>query len=182
MQNNIEENILGVKYYQWIKGDQSGSVVTIKEEDSNWITFNEGGRLATELKSEFIQELDSDIAGEFISTPNSTVDPLNQSATPSVNTQKITGDIPIPALDTAPSPIRVLFNKQKKNNKVKLLLEFPVNIPTKSVYELMSTSFDKDEVNEQLQSFILDQLPEDEITDCLFDSIKSLIESKYKGE
>jgi len=184
--DNIEETpqeeVQELKHWQWIKGDQSGSVVTIKEEGSDWITFNEGGRLATELKSEFIQELDSDIAGEFISTPNSTVDPLNQSATPSVNTQKITGDIPIPALDTTLSPIRVLFNKQKKNNKVKLLLEFPVNIPTKGVYELMSTSFDKDEVNEQLQSFILDQLSEDEISDCLHNSVQSLIESKYRGE
>ena len=80
------------------------------------------------------------------------------------------------------SPIRILFNKQKKNNKVKLLLEFPVNIPTKAIYELMSTSFDSTEVNEQLYSFILDQLSEDEIKECLTDSIKSLIESKYKGE
>ena len=181
--DNIEETpqeIQEKKYYQWIKGDQSGLVVTIKEEDSNWITFNEGGRLATEFRSEFIQELDADIAGEFVNTPNSTVDPLNQSATP---IKPITEIAPtIPALDATPSPIRVLFNKQKKNNKIKLLLEFPVNIPTKGIYELMSTSFDKEEVNEQLQSFILDQLSEDEITDCLFDSIKSLIESKYKGE
>ena len=111
---------------------------------------------------------------------NSTVDPLNQSAT---SVEPITKSDPIiPALDTTPSPIRVLFNKQKKNNKVKLLLEFPVNIPTKGVYELMSTSFDKEEVNEQLQSFILDQLSEDEILDCLHNSVQSLIESKYKGE
>tara|TARA_R110002050_G_scaffold123404_1_gene242171 strand:- start:34 stop:591 length:558 start_codon:yes stop_codon:yes gene_type:complete len=182
--DNIEETpqeeVQELKYYQWIKGDQSGSVVTIKEEDSNWITFNEGGRLATEFRSEFIQELDSDIAGEFINTPNSTVDPLNQSAT---SVDPITKSDPIiPALDTTPSPIRVLFDKQKKNNKVKLLLEFPINIPTKGVYELMSTSFDKKEVDEQLHDFIVDQLDEDEITDYLFDSIKSLIESKYKGE
>ena len=75
-----------------------------------------------------------------------------------------------------------MINKQKKNNKVKLLLEFPVNIPAKGVYELMSASFDPTEVNEELHDFILDQLSQDEITDCLFDSIKSLIESKYKGE
>ena len=46
----------------------------------------------------------------------------------------------------------------------------------------MSTSFDKDEVNDVLQSFILDQLSEDEILDCLHNSVQSLIESKYKGE
>ena len=46
----------------------------------------------------------------------------------------------------------------------------------------MSTSFDSEEVNEELQSFILDQLSKDEISDCLFNSIISLIQSKYKGE
>ena len=72
--------------------------------------------------------------------------------------------------------------KHSTQTKVKVVLEFPVNIPTKGIYELMSTSFDKEEVNEQLQSFILDQLSEDEITDCLHNSVQSLIESKYKGE
>jgi len=171
--DNIEETSVEVKHWQWIKGDDSGLVVTIKEEGPKWITFDNGRRLATELKSEFIQELDAEIAGEFVKPQTSSIDPLNISAPPQTVVEIPTKQI---------SPIRVLFNKQKKNNKVKLLLEFPVNIPTKGVYELMSTSFDKDEVNEQLQSFILDQLPEDEITDCLFNSIKSLIESKYKAE
>ena len=75
-----------------------------------------------------------------------------------------------------------MFDKQKKNNKVKLILEFPINIPSIEIYDLMSTSFDSEEVNEELQSFILDQLSKDEISDCLFNSIISLIQSKYKGE
>ena len=179
--DNIKETSIEVKHWQWIKGDDAGLVVTIKEEGPKWITFDNGSRLATELKSEFLQELDDDIAGEFVKPQTPNIDPLNISA-PSINTEKITGDVPISALDAVPSPIRVLFNKQKKNNKVKLLLEFPVNIPQKAVYELMSTSFDKDEVNDVLQSFILDQLSEDEILGCLHNSVQSLIESKYKGE
>ena len=183
-----KENILGVnsplpgedveevtkqKYWQWIKGEDSGLVVTIKKEGPKWITFDNGRRLATELKSEFIQELDADIAGEFVKPQTSSIDPLNVSAPPQAVVEIPTKQI---------SPIRVLFNKQKKNNKVKLLLEFPVNIPTKGVYELMSTSFDKDEVNDILESFILDQLSEDEILDCLHNSVQSLIENKYKAE
>jgi len=168
-----KEELKESKHFQWIKGEDIGRVVTIKSVDDQWINFNEGGRLAKDLKDEFIKPLDEDIANEFIKT---------EVPKPSINTQKITGDVLIPASDATPSPIRVLFNKQKKNNKVKLLLEFPVNIPTKGVYELMSTSFDPTEVNEELHDFIADQLSKDEITDCLFDSIKSLIESKYKGE
>ena len=178
--DNIEENpqeeLKSKVYWQWIKGDDSGNVVTFKDEGPQWITFNEGGRIATDLRDEFLQQLDPDIAGEFVNS-NLSMDPLNQMAPGAIALT----DTPI-QVEQIVSPIRVLFNKQKKNNKVKLLLEFPVNIPPKAIYELMSTSFDSTEVNEQLYSFILDQLAEDEILDCLTDSIKSLIESKYKGE
>ena len=166
---SLTEDVTTVTHYQLIKGDNSGDVVTIKDTDDKWINFNEGGRLAKELKDEFVQPLDTDIANEFITT-NIEVIPLAV-------------DIPVAVNVTAvPSPIRVLFDKQKKNDRVKLLLDFPVNIPHKGIYELMSTSFDKDEVDEQLFSFILDQLSQEEITKCLLDSIKSLIESKYKDK
>jgi len=190
--DNIEENILGVnaalpgeeteevtdsKYFQWIKGDDTGRVVTIKNIDNQWINFNEGGRLAKDLKDEFIKSLEEDIAKEFVKTEPPKI-PISHTHT----ANKVTNNTVTPVLATPTSPIRVLFNKQKKNNKVKLLLEFPVNIPPKGIYDLMSTSFDKEEVNEHLHDFIVDQLDGDEITDCLFDSIKSLIESKYKAE
>jgi hypothetical protein len=175
--DNIDEASPEVKHWQWIKGDDIGLVVTIKSEDDKWINFENGGRLAKGLKSEYIQALNEDIAGEFVQPTSAGKDPLNVSAP-----QKTPTDVSIPALNTTPNPIRVLFNKQKKNNKVKLILEFPVNIPQKAVYELMSSSFDKNEVDDVLESFILDQLSEDEILDCLHGSVQSLIESKYKGE
>ena len=168
-----EDEVTESKYFQWIKGDDIGRVVTIKDIDDQWINFNEGGRLAKDLKDEFIKSLEEDIAKEFVKTEN---------PKPVLGPPKVSENTNTSVLDNNPPPIRVLFNKQKKNNKVKLILEFPVNIPTKGVYELMSTSFDKKEVNEQLQSFILDQLSEDEILDCLHNSVQSLIESKYKGE
>jgi len=170
MQKDKTEKVQEKVYYQWIKGEKSGDVVTIKDTDDKWINFNEGGRLAKDLQDEFIQLLDEDIAGEFVNPTSTETDPLNVSAA-----QKLPTEVSIPALDATPNPIRVLFDKQKKNNKVKLLLEFPVNIPQKAVYELMSTSFDRNEVNDVLQSFINDQLSEDEILDCLYNSIQSLV-------
>jgi hypothetical protein len=166
---SLTEESITVTYYQWIKGDNTGDVVSIKDTDDKWVNFNEGGRLAKELKDEFIQPLDTNIANEFITT----------------NIEVIPPAVAIPVavnITTSLSPIRVLFDKQKKNDRAKLLLDFPLNIPPKSIYELMSTSFDKDEVDEQLFSFMLDQLSQEEITKCLLDGIKSLIQSKYKDE
>ena len=163
-------------YWQWIKGEESGNIITFKDEGAEWITFNEGGRIATELRDEFLQQLDSDIAGEFVSSTNDT-DPLNtRGAIIPSNTQ------PIEILEKVKSPIRILFDKQKKNNKIKLKLDFPVNIPKKQIYELISTSFDEDEVNKELHLFILDQLSSDDIAKSVEDSIKSLIEGILKSE
>tara|TARA_R110000744_G_scaffold141853_1_gene253292 strand:+ start:1867 stop:2430 length:564 start_codon:yes stop_codon:yes gene_type:complete len=179
---NVEE-VSAPVHWQWIKGDESGNVITFKDEGPQWITFNEGGRIATALRDEFLQPLDADIAGEFINTSQSSIDPLNVGGPRSIDPLGINKPIEIATpVDKSKSPIRVLFDKQKRNTKVKLILEFPINIPSIEMYDLMSTSFDSNEVNEELESFILDQLSKDEISDCLFDSIKSLIKSKYKSE
>tara|TARA_B110000902_G_C13898588_1_gene433451 strand:- start:59 stop:580 length:522 start_codon:yes stop_codon:yes gene_type:complete len=166
---DLTEDVAITKHWQWIKGDLSGNVVTFKNEGPQWITFNEGGRIATDLRDEFLQQLDPDIAGEFIKPNPAMIDPLNIPVLPMVNAKQT-------------SPIRVLFDKQKKNDKVKLTLQFPVNIPPNGIFNLMSSSFDADEVRDELQSFILDQLSEDEILDCLHSSVQSLIESKYKDK
>ena len=171
--NKDKETVEELQYWQWIKGENSGNVVTIKNTDDRWINFHQGGRLAIDLKDEFIQLLDGDLANEFIKTEKPKV-------FPNTNIQKITGDIAIPTTES--NPIRILLDKQKRNNKVKLLLEFPVNIPSKDIYELMKDSFGNNEVKKELESFVLDQLSEKEISDCLHNSVQSLIESKYKGE
>ena len=174
---DLTEDVAITKHWQWIKGDLSGDIVTFKDEGPLWITFNEGGRIATDLRDEFLQQLDPDIAGEFVKPNTIGIDPLNTSIKPTVNASS---NVEIPAKQA--SPIRVLFNKQKKNDKVKLTLQFPVNIPPNGIFNLMSSSFDADEVRDELQSFILDQLSEDEILDCLHSSVQSLIESKYKDK
>jgi len=163
------------KHWQWKKGDEWGTVVTIKDIDDEWINFNEGGRLAVGLKDEFLENLNDDLAADLMPSNSTGADPLG-----------ISKPNPIP-IETKPivivkSPIRLLFDKQKKNNKTTLILEFPINIPHKDMYELMSTSFDADEVNTELTDFILDQLAKDDISVCLNKSIESLIKSKYKSE
>ena len=70
--------------------------------------------------------------------------------------------------------------KQKKNDKVKLNLSFPIDVPKKAIYEIISSSFDSEEVNDELEVFIKNQISEDLILDSLFDSIKELIKTRYK--
>tara|TARA_R100000734_G_C3313332_1_gene104604 strand:+ start:851 stop:1366 length:516 start_codon:yes stop_codon:yes gene_type:complete len=160
-----------VKYWQWIKGEDSGNVVTIKNIDDKWIHFNEGGRLAKDLKSEFIQELDADIAGEFV---NKTIDndPLHKG-----------GSIQPPAPPSPTehvSPIRLLLDKQKKLDKIPLGLSFKVNAPKLDIMLILENSFDLSELNQELEKFIEDQIDTEEVIRTLKDSIKILIEERYK--
>ena len=162
-----------VKYWQWIKGEDSGNVVTIKNIDDKWIHFNEGGRLAKDLKSEFIQELDADIAGEFVKKTIAN-DPLHkggptQSSAP-----------PTPATAEPVSPIRLLLDKQKKLDKIPLGLSFKVNAPKLDIMLILENSFDLSELNQELEKFIEDQIDTEEVIRTLKDSVKLLIEERYK--
>jgi hypothetical protein len=155
------------KYWQWIKGDHSGNVVTIKNIDDKWINFNEGGRLAVDLRDEFLQNLDSDIAGEFINNNPTQPKAIKK---PSVNnTVKQT------------SPIRLLLDKQKKLEKIPLGLSFNIKVPSKNIMAILENSFETDELNKELVNFIEDQIDTDEIIKTLKDSVQILIQERYKG-
>jgi hypothetical protein len=152
-------------YWQWIKGDDSGNVVTIKNTDDQWINFNEGGRLAKDLKDEFIQPIEEDIANEFLNKPKPT-NPLTKQSKP---------EQPI----KESSPIRLLLDKQKKLDKVPLGLSFKVNVPKTEIVSILESSFDPTELNSELENFIEDQIDTKEIIQTLKDSVKILIQERY---
>lgn len=118
---NTEEVIL-----QWIKGDKFGSVETIKSTEGEWTIFNSGGRIATNLLNEFLEPVNGDPL-EF--EPPSPA--LKRAA--EIYKEKV-------PQKTVSSPIRTLFDKQKKNDKIKLNLTFPIEVPKKAIYEIISSS------------------------------------------
>ncbi len=140
---NTEEVIL-----QWIKGDKFGSVETIKSTEGEWTIFKSGGRIATNLLNEFLEPVNGD--------------PLNfDPPSPALIKAAESYKEKVPLQKDIASPIRTLFDKQKKNDKVKLNLTFPIELPKKAIYEIISSSFDADEVNDELVSFISEQVSED---------------------
>ena len=160
------ENTEEVKL-QWIKGDKIGTVETVAGTEGEWTIFASGGRVSTSLIGEFL----SPIQGE----------PMDFSASPSSALKEAakTYKENIVSLPMA-SPIRTLFDKQKKNDKIKLNLSFPIEVPKEAIYEIISSSFDLDEVNNELESFIVDQISDDFVKDSLMQSIKELISTRYK--
>ena len=159
MENKEKEKL------QWIKGDKIGSVETINTTEGDWTVFDSGGRISTNLIKEFLQPV--------IGTP------LDFSNTPTQPPTIKKGKNKTKASKSATSsPIRTLFDKQKKNDKIKLNLTFPIEVPKKDIYEIISSSFDSVEVNSELESFIQEQISQDFIKDSLIQSIKELIKTR----
>lgn len=161
MENTEQEKL------QWIKGDKIGTVEVVIGTDGKWTTFESGGRIDTSLISEFLSPIDGEPLDFDPPTPT-----LQKAA--ETYKEKVTNQLP------TSSPIRTLFDKQKKNDKIKLSLSFPIEVPKKGIYEIISSSFDLDEVNDELESFIENQISDSFVKDSLVQSIKELISSRYK--
>jgi len=162
MENTEQERL------QWIKGDKIGTVETVTGTEGEWTIFASGGRVSTNLIGEFL----TPIQGE----PMDFSDPPPNSALKEAAKTYKKNAVSLPMA----SPIRTLFDKQKKNDKIKLNLSFPIEVPKEAIYEIISSSFDLDEVNNELESFIVDQISDDFVKDSLMQSIKELISTRYK--
>tara|TARA_R100001163_G_scaffold62133_1_gene52647 strand:- start:7 stop:516 length:510 start_codon:yes stop_codon:yes gene_type:complete len=158
----VTKEVEEIVYWQWIKGEKSGRVVSIKDIDDKWINFNEGGRLAKDLKDEFLQVLDKDLTQDLAPKPV-----IPQPTQANIPTEKT-------------SPIRLLLDKQKKLDKIPLGLSFKVNAPKQDIMLVLENSFDLNELNQEVEKFIEDQLDTKEIIKTLKDSIKILIQERYK--
>lgn len=159
MENTEQEKL------QWIKGDKIGKVETVSGTESEWTTFESGSRIATALIGEFL----TPVIGE----------PLDFEEAPPLNKNLVAAATKYKEVVKTSSPIRTLFDKQKKNDKIKLTLSFPIEVPKEAIYEIISSSFDIDEVNTELESYIKDQLSGDIVKDNLLESITQLIKSRY---
>ena len=160
-ENNIEEP----QKLQWIKGDKFGDVETVDKEEGEFTLFQGGGKIYTNLIPEF---LTTDIDKEM-NAATAIIPTLNETTKqPSIEEVKT-------------SPLRILLDKQKKLDKVPMGISFSVNIPKKKVIEVLESTFDPQELHEELEKFIEDQLDIETVVSTIKDSVKILIQEKYKG-
>ncbi len=144
--------------FRWIKSEKAGEIVEFDKSDDSWTYFKGGSRVANELLEEYLE-------------------PVAEGMPLGINESKKED----PVQEAQETPISILFNKQKKNDKVKLTIHLPVEVPKKSIYDIIEASFDEVEVVEELENFIQSQLDSKKITKMVEKSIKSLIKEKYKG-
>jgi len=170
----IENTILK---YQWIKGDNTGTIETFVETVDGFMVFESKRKLNQQLLGEFMIQIHSD-ADVLKMEPTKALDIEAETGLKYENSNKNT-PIQQAAQKVEPAnPIRILLEKQSKNNKVKIELEFEVNVPKKEVIELLQDTFDED-VNEEVIKFSKDKLNKQEIIDKVYSRLEEAIKMYY---
>jgi hypothetical protein len=177
--NSIDEVIDTYKNmeFQWIKGDDIGAIETYKNVayagDSYFVEFISGKRMNVNLVDEFLMyypappKKDLGISAEFVEIPK-----------PSSVTSIVYDEIPTKN-ESEESPIYKLLKKQKKNS-VEVSIKLKLNLPSKELYGVLSSSFE--DAERDIIDFVLSGVDIDDIKASLADSIKKTYYVSEKKE
>jgi hypothetical protein len=163
--------------FQWIKGDDVGSIESYKNVaavgDDFFVEFVSGKRMNTNLLDEFLMyypappKRDLGISAEFVE--------INK---PSSVTSIVYSDSPV-RNQSDESPIYKLLKKQKKNS-VEVSIKLKLNLPSKELYGVLSSSFD--DAEKEIIDFVLSGVDIDDIKASLADSIRQTYYVSEKKE
>lgn len=171
MGDNFENPIIK---YQWTKGDNAGTIEQFKEANDGFITFESGRRINAELLAEFMIQVHADTDILSMEMPKS-VSKNDIEAQTGLQFEDNKSEVKKPEPE---NPIIKLLEKQSKNNKIKISIEFDVNVPKKEVVELLQDSFEEDIMQEVVQ-FSKNKLNKKEIIDKVYSQLEEHIKMYY---
>lgn len=174
---------LSQKDFQWIKGDKMGNIEGFKDIVSDEITgmtfveFVSGGRINLELLNEYMDMFAAskvDYSNSHIPIPQPEIPAIQQTTQAKV--QKIQPQVS--AIELEESPIYTLLKKQKEN-WVNVNITLKLNLPSKSLYNVLISSFDGAE-NEVID-YVTEGIDIEDIRAALGESISSYYEQAKKS-
>ena len=163
--------------FQWLKGEHMGMVEkfkeVIEEGGMKFLVFQSGGRMNVDLITEFMDIFPSspvrfDSSSPSFS-PNSSPAPQPpvQKGKASVNSINY-GSPVIPGVEE--SPIYKLLKKQKPN-WVNVNISLKLNLPTKSLYNVLISSFD--DADAEIANYVTEGIEIEDIRNAIAESIRS---------
>jgi hypothetical protein len=161
--------------YQWIKGDRTGEMVKFREitrdeTGEEFVNFTDGSRIRSYLFEEYLIESEVELQNDEIFGKNL---PALSEKKSHVNGVSVTPISVVPSRKG--SPIRVLLEKQKPN-WVKINIELDINIPTKDLYDILSTSFE--DAEQEIIEFCTEGLEMEDIKKALGETLKKIYTGK----
>jgi len=173
------QNFFQSKDFQWLKGDQMGNIEkfkSIEKDDSTgliFISFKSGGRMNVELVQEYMDVFPSQNI-DFSAVATSNPQPSPQSK-PDSSTQTNKKSNTVSSVQLSESPIYSLLKKQK-TNWVNVNITLKLNLPSKNLYGVLTTSFE--EADREIVNFVTEGIDIDDIKSALGDSILSYYDKK----
>lgn len=153
---NLEEG----KNLQWIKGDKAGSVETILTIDNEWVIFQSGGRISSELIHEFMVDTQEGVL-DF------SIQQVERASQHNVRNE-------------CESALMTLLKKMSKTEEHILEIKIPIKIPTLGMYHVLNDTFEDTEVHEEIKKYVLNQINDKEVKQSVASSVEEVI-SKFQA-
>lgn len=157
--------------FQWIKGENLGMIEKFagvsQDGDVKFVNFQGGGRMNLSIITEFMDIFPA-IPIQFDVNPE-----LPQSESPSSSPSK--GKVNSvnygePVVGIEESPIYKLLKKQKPN-WVNVNISLKLNLPKKSLYDVLISSFD--DAENEIANYIVEGVEIDDIKEAIAESIRT---------
>lgn len=162
------------RYYQWVKGDFTGRVETVKdhidENGLNFVVFESGKRINESLLLEYLIEV-----------PEYQAKVAEESALPDLPTFQ-QASAPVAKLKPLPtaSPILQLLETQKTQEEEFLQISLNIKVPKKDFIKILRASFGE-EVDRDLHEYIASQLDASSIAESIEEETKKFISKYYES-
>jgi hypothetical protein len=167
------------KDFQWLKGDQMGNLERYKavEADSGtgmtFVSFQSGGRMNIELLNEYLDVFPASKSDyglqEDIPKPPASKQIPQEAQFKSLPKNSVS------SIELEDSPIYTLLKKQKPN-WVAVNISLKLNLPTKNLYGILTSSFDEAET--EVIDYVTEGIDIEDIRSALSESILSYYDKK----
>ena len=166
--------------YKWTKGDNNGNVCeydsVFKEPTTGviWVNFKDGTRINYALLNDYMIQIDPILVQNSSNTL--------PAASSSNNSTKSMGARNVMIVDNTSSvtvsanPITSLLEKQKPN-WVEVGIKLKLNLPTKSLYNILTSSFE--DADKEIIEFVVNDLDIEIIKDSLRQNIREIYKSNH---
>ena len=162
--------------FQWIKGEQTGMIEKYAGLDETngmkFLNFQGGGRINLEILREFMDIFPSTpVQFDELNIPKSNSSAPPQPASPakkgSVNSVDYGKTVQVGVEE---SPIYKLLKKQKPN-WVNVNISLKLNLPTKSLYNVLISSFEDAET--EIANYVTEGVDIEDIKEAIAESIRT---------
>jgi hypothetical protein len=170
--------------YQWIKGDLIGSVEKFESiestDEGRFIVFHGNSRINMDLVDEYMDSFPSHHPEVQINDIIENIELKGiQESKEIIQENKVNESVESKGLLNVDSPIHALLSKQKQNKK-RVDISISLDLPSKSLFSVLSDSFD--DAESDIIEYALSNLDPEDIRKSLKVSIRKMYEKNSRAK